>query len=118
MVNLNSYQTIKKREVSFMKKILCTALLLTISIGSLLTVGAKASTTYGSSVYSSALSTCGYAWTDSSGDSCRARIIIMGQKSDKTLPSWVQTEQVTGAGWNYAYMNYYTNGNLIASETK
>ena len=101
-----------------MKKFLCTTLLLSISMASLLTIGVKASANYGSQVTRNAVKTYGYAWTESSGDICRTRIVIMGQTSDITGPSRAQTNQVSGASGNYAYMNYYVNGSLIASETK
>lgn len=101
-----------------MKKFLCTALLATTIILPITTLSASASSNYGSDVKRNVASTYGYAWTQSPDDICRARIVIMGQTSDITKPSYAQTNQVSGTSLNKAYINHYVNEGLIASYTK
>lgn len=92
----------------------------TIGIGLLLCsqIAAIASPTYGSDVTTSGIYKYGYAWTRSSGQSVRARIVIGGALSDKNDFGYVQTQQIHDLYYCTAYIAHWANGVEIANYTK
>lgn len=77
-----------------------------------------ATPTYGSNVTVSLGFKYAYCWKRSAGDTVRAKLVLGGQSSDKTDTNFVQTNQISALYTFYAYMNYYVNGQIIASEKK
>lgn len=100
------------------KKLVISALLasMIISAGSLLGEReVNASATYGTKRTVSGKTSYSYAWTGSSGKSCKVEMSILDVRAEDTADGWAQTRQLTISGRPtvMATSNHWVNGSYV-----